>query len=310
MPLLERLPVGDDCAQWMVWGTVARLVVTEPAALPEATAIVRSEVANIDEACSRFRPDSELARVASAAGRPMRVSGLLAALIGAALRAARDTGGGVTPTVGAALATLGYDRDFALLPARRPAAGLAIYPAPDWRRVRLDGDLLTVPAGVELDLGATAKATAADRCAATVADRCGVGVLVSLGGDIATAGPAPEGGWRVLVRDRPGDPECLVTLPAGGALATSSTVSRGWRNADEALHHIIDPQTGRSARPFWRTVSVAAFDCVRANTLSTAAVVRGQRAVSWLRDLGAPARLVAADGSVNRLNGWPPAGGA
>ncbi|HEY3008495.1 MAG TPA: FAD:protein FMN transferase [Micromonosporaceae bacterium] len=309
MPLLERLPVGDDCAQWMVWGTVARLVVTEPAARAEATAIVRGELASIDEACSRFRPDSELRRVASAAGRPVRVSPLLTELVGVALRAARDTDGDVTPTVGAALATLGYDRDFALLPGRRLVSALTIYPVPDWRRVRLEGDLLTVPAGVELDFGATAKAAAADRCAAAVADRCGVGVLVALGGDIATVGPAPGGGWRVLVRDRPDDPECLVTLPGGAALATSSTVSRRWRSADEALHHIIDPQTGRSARPVWRTVSLAAFDCVRANTLSTAAVVRGRRAVAWLRGLGAPARLVATDGSVTRLGGWPERGG-
>jgi thiamine biosynthesis lipoprotein len=168
-------------------------------------------------------------------------------------------------------------------------------PAPGWRRVHLDGRILTVPAGVLLDLGATAKAHAADRCAELVAARYGVGVLVSLGGDIATAGPAPAGGWRVLVRDQPDGPQCTVMLAAGAALATSSSTSR----------HILDPLTCQPAPRVWRSVSVAADRCVEANALTTAAIVRGRAALGWLRGLGGPARLVATDGAVNTLGGWP-----
>ena len=65
---------------------------------------------------------------------------------------------------------------------------------PGWREVRLDGQSLTMPAGVQLDLGATAKAWAADRSAARIAQQLGGGVLVSLGGDIAVAGPPPAAG--------------------------------------------------------------------------------------------------------------------
>jgi len=158
---------------------------------------------------------------------------------------------------------------------------------------------------VLLDLGATAKAYTADRCAQLVAERCGAGVLVSLGGDIATAGPAPDGGWRVLVQDQPGDPHVTVGLPAGAALATSSTVSRQRRQGGRWLHHILDPRTCLPARPVWRTVSVAAYRCVDANTLSTAAVVRGDDALTWLRGLGVPARLVTADGEVVTVGEWP-----
>jgi thiamine biosynthesis lipoprotein len=153
---------------------------------------------------------------------------------------------------------------------------------------------------VLLDLGATAKAEAADRAAAKVAERLGVGVLVALGGDIATAGMAPARGWEVLVQDRPGDPACTVRLPAGAALATSSTVARSW---GEALHHIVDPRTGRPAAPVWRTVSVAAYSCRRANTLSTAAIVHGHGALDVLGR--APSRLVTPDLDVLRLGGWP-----
>jgi thiamine biosynthesis lipoprotein len=162
---------------------------------------------------------------------------------------------------------------------------------------------LTVPTGVLLDLGATAKAVTADRAAARVAAELGTGVLVALGGDIATAGPGPDGGWRVLVRDRPGDPQCTVRLPAGAALATSSTVARTWGRPGELLHHILDPRTARPTPRVWRTVSVAAFTCLRANTLSTAAIVRGHAAPDLLR--GVPARLVTPDLDVLRLGGWP-----
>jgi thiamine biosynthesis lipoprotein len=303
MTLIETLPIGADTAQWPIWGTVARIVVTDPALLPEATAIVEAELAAIDAACSRFRPDSELSLACRSAGRSVTVSPLLADLVSAALEAARQTGGDVDPTIGAALCGLGYDRDFAAVTGRLVAPAVRVFAGPDWRSVRLHGDELTVPDGVLLDLGATAKAVAADRAAMLVAARLGVGVLVALGGDIATAGPAPAGGWRVLVQDRPGDPRCTVRLPAGAALATSSTVGRSWGRPGELLHHILDPRTGRPAPRVWRTVSVAAYSCLRANTLSTAAVVRGHAAPDLFD--GVPARLVTTGLDVLRLGGWP-----
>jgi thiamine biosynthesis lipoprotein len=306
MPLVERLPIGAGCAQWSVWGTVARIVVTDPARLDVATDLVRAELAAIDEACSRFRTDSEVRDVFRAYGRPITVSVRLAELVRAALDSAVDTDGDVDPTLGLAMSALGYDRDFAEITAGASAMhpNVTAFATADWRNVRLDGRELTVPPGVLLDLGATAKAWAADRCAAIVAEHCGTGVLVALGGDIATAGPT-DGSWRVRVQDGPREPSCTISLPAGAALATSSTIGRTWQAGSRRLHHILDPRTGQPAPRVWRTASVAAYTCVRANTLSTAALVRGARARQWLDTLGAPARLVAADGRVTTLGTWP-----
>ena len=136
-----------------------------------------------------------------------------------------------------------------------------------------------------------------------MAEHLDTGVMVGLGGDIATAGPAPAGGWRVLVRDGPDDPQCTVAIPAGAAMATSSTLSRTW--AAGTRHHIVDPATGLPARPVWRTVSVVARSCQEANMLSTAAIVRGERAFAWLREHGVAARLVDARGRAIPLGGWP-----
>lgn len=295
---------GTDTASWPVWSTTAVVVVTDPATLDTARATVEAGIAEVDRAASRFRADSELNALHNAAGAPQRISSTLADLIRTALEAAEQTGGDVDPTLGAALARLGYDQDFPRVRAAGGTVRITVTPSPGWQRIHLVDDILTLPGDVDLDLGATAKARTADRCAAAVAARTGSGVLVSLGGDIATAGEGPDGGWRVLVQDQPGDPAQVVTLPAGHAIATSSTVSRQWRRGGRQLHHILDPRTCQPAEPVWRSVTVAATTCTEANTLSTAACVRGRTAPQWLRGLGVPARLVTQGRDVLTMN-WP-----
>lgn len=280
------------------------LLVTDPADLDRSRAIVESELDGIESAASRFRPDSEVTALARAGGVRQPVSAVFADLIGAALGAARVTDGDVDPTVGRAIVELGYDRSYAPGTARVPLVS-SVAVAIDWTAVEFDGASVRIPAGTLLDLGATAKAVAADRCAARVHRETGTGVLVNLGGDIATAGPAPDGGWRVLVQDSDEDPASQVTIGTDTGLATSSTRRRRWWRSATEHHHIIDPRTGASADPVWRSVSVAADSCLAANTVSTAAIVRGRRAPAWISSLGVPARLVDRDGAEQTLGGWP-----
>jgi thiamine biosynthesis lipoprotein len=291
-------------------GTTAVVLVTEPAGLAVAETAVRDELAAIDAACSRFRDDSELSRLNRAGGRAVRVSPVLLDAIDTALRAARLTDGRVDPTVGHTLCLLGYDRDFATLDLTGPPVTVTAVAAPGWRLVEVDrtAPAVRIPAGVALDLGATAKALAADRAVARAGDAVGAGVLVSLGGDVATAGPPPVGGWPIRVTDdhaAPVDaPGQTVRLRAGG-LATSSITVRRWERGGEALHHLLDPDTGRPVSAVWRTVSVAAACCVDANIASTAAMILGASAPAWLAERGLPARLVAPDGQFVRVAGWP-----
>ncbi len=288
-------------------GTTAGVVVSEPSALDPALAAVHRTVEEFDLSCSRFRDDSDLTALNASAGRATRTTPLLLEAIQAALRAARLTGGDVDPTVGNALVALGYDRDFADI--ERPAK-ISIVPVPGWRCVEVDPEAGTVrvPRGVSLDLGATAKALAADRAAAAACREAGCGVLVSLGGDIAIAGPPPEEGWRVRVTDdhRAGvqAPGQWITLRSGG-LATSSTTARRWETSAGPAHHLLDPSTGRPVARRWRTATVAAASCLDANTASTAAIVRGDRAPEWLESQRLPSRLVSVSGQVRHLAGWP-----
>jgi FAD:protein FMN transferase len=296
-----------------VFGTTAVLLVTRPGAIGQARRIADRILAEVDLAASRFRADSELSRLNAAGGEPMTISATFADLLAAALRAARLTGGDVDPTCGHALTSLGYDRDFADLRAAGdtpPRLTGPVGPVPGFGRVRLDrqGRRVRLEHGAQLDLGATAKAWAADKCARQVADRLDCGALVSLGGDVAVAGQALPDGWQVRVTDDHAAPDSApgqtVTITSGG-LATSSTSVRTWRVGGRQVHHIIDPATGEPARSCWRTVSVAAGTCTDANTASTAAIVRGAAALDWLHDTGLPARLVRHDGSIETTAGWP-----
>jgi len=292
-----------QCA-WNRWTTEMHLLVTDPAALPRAREVVDAELDAIELAASRFRPDSEISALAAADGVRTPVSPVLADLIEAALGAARMTGGDVDPTVGSAMIALGYDRDIDAISATPPLLASVTIPV-DWTHIEFDGRSVRIPAGTLLDLGATAKAVAADRCARLVYQRTGSGVLVNLGGDLATAGPAPDGGWHILVQDTDDDPASQVTIGTDAGLATSSTRRRRWWRGGEALHHIIDPRTRTSVDPVWRSVSVAAGSCLNANTISTAAIIRGYRAPEWIAALGVPARLVDRSGAERFLGGWP-----
>lgn len=305
-PVRATLP----SASFRALGTLVSVVVTRRRALAEATELVRTHVVAIDQAASRFRPDSELCAVLRAAGRSVRVSDTLLTAVGEALDAARATDGLLDPTVGEALVRCGYDRDFAEVAPDGPPLRVRYRRAPGWRAIRLDraAGTVTVPRGVCLDLGATAKAGCADRAAQAAAVLTGCGVLVNLGGDLAVAGPAPAEGWGIRVTDRveaPPDAASVTIRIVDGGLATSGTAARRWARGGEVLHHVIDPATGRPARSCWRTVTVAAASCLTANVASTAAIVLGSGAPEWLAARGHHARLVAEDGRVVGTGGWP-----
>ncbi len=323
VPPAARERLGE--ARWETWSTSVVLRLADPRGLAGARTAVERELDAIDRACSRFRADSEIAQANANAGRTVRVSPLLGEALALALRAARMTDGDVDPTVGSALILAGYDRDWLLLEpavaAQAPPRDSSAHEHPNtaivvaravcgWRSVQFDSTTraLRVPAGFTIDLGATAKAWAADRAAHAAAETAGCGALVAIGGDIATSGAAPVGGWAVHVTDdhrsdhrAPGQ---TVTIQSGG-LATSSTAVRRWRHRGRTMHHIIDPTTGAPAQSTWRTVSVAAASCADANIATTAALIRSDPAPSWLAQMGVPARLVNHDGRVYTIGSWP-----
>jgi thiamine biosynthesis lipoprotein len=285
--------------------------------MPAARRAVEAELEAINAAASRFQMGSELSGLNRAGGSWTAVSRRLLEALQLGVRAAALTRGAVDPTLGGELSAIGYDRDFeqlAHLPATRPLQPIVDH-LPRSRRsrwaeieLRDDPPSARLPAGIQIDLGATAKALAADRAAGAAHTATGAGVLVSLGGDVSIAGDCPDGGWSIRVADDhrsdASEEGQTVTIHDGG-LATSSLVVRRWEHAGRECHHILDPETGQPANPYWRTASVAAANCADANIASTAAIILGERAPTWLAEHALPARLVALDGDVELLGGWP-----
>ena len=252
--------------------------------------LVEQEFAEQEQRFSRFRADSELSLVNRAEARSTRVSAPFAALVERAVRSAADTDGLYDPTVLPAMVAAGYDRSFeeVIVIARevlRPPA-----PTGRWREIELDGEWLTLPEGVGLDLGGIAKGWTADMAAQRVSTLLPWGV-VDAGGDIATFGALPSEGIEIGV-EHPFDAgiEVLRLALSVGALATSSIVRRSW---GPNLHHLIDPRTGRPAATDVVQATVWASTCVDAEVQAKAALLRG---TSALKDLAAT--LVLEDGTV------------
>jgi FAD:protein FMN transferase len=291
-------------------GTTANVVVQDAADADVAELTLADELSAIDLACSRFRADSELHALHAEAGRSVAVSKLLFDALSVALDAADRTGGAVDPTVGNAIAALGYDADLAEVQSRPPAPPRALGPVAGYAHVQLNPRDRTVriPRGVRLDLGSSAKALAADRAAARIVDRIGAGALVSLGGDVAVAGPPPVGGWAVGIARESSTPaeqvDQVVAIRHGG-LASSATSVRAWRSGDRDVHHIVDPRTGDCVEPYWALVSATGASCVEANLVTTAAIVWGASALDELARFEQSVRLVRVDGKVFTVNGWP-----
>jgi thiamine biosynthesis lipoprotein len=310
IPTSDVLEPALTARSFRAIGTTATVVVEDPGHAEVAERLLAAELTAIDMACSRFRDDSELQALHADAGRTVVVSPLLFEALSVACETAERTGGAVDPTVGNAIAALGYDADLAEVQSRPPRPPQALGRVAGYQHVQLDPSRRTVriPRGVRLDLGASAKALAADRAAAHIADRIGAGALVSLGGDVAVAGRPPAAGWAIAIAREsstsPADADQVVAI-RGGGLASSGTAARTWQTGNRTLHHIIDPRCGDSVEPYWVLVSATGASCVEANLVTTAAVVWGEAALDRLPRFGQAVRLVRTDGSVFFVNGWP-----
>ena len=289
-----------------IWGLSGSLTTEHEGQMENATQRLWYWLDALDAACNRFRVDSELSRLNEGHGARTAMSTALELALTAALRAADATDELVDPTVLPALLALGYDRDFDELAHGDSILEHVALPAMGTSAIHLDLEehTVTLDPPCQLDLGASAKALAADLIADDVADSGGV--VVEIGGDVAVRGEGPEGVWAIAISDTLllDGHEPRVAFRHGG-IATSSTNSRTWRVGERMVNHIIDPRTGHCARGLYTTATVSASDCVLANAFATAALLWNEDAVYHIAQAGWSARLVRRDGSLDYVGGWP-----
>jgi thiamine biosynthesis lipoprotein len=265
---------------------------------------------------SRFRPDSELAHVNARAGQPVQVSPVFWAVLQAAIRAARQSGGLVTPAVLEALEVAGYDRTFDSLGLRDDgnpetkiadqgtSIGIRAASDHDWHAIRLSrrGRTITLPPGMRLDLGGIAKGWAGAQAVQRLRQ---LGpTLIDAGGDIAVSGPRANGSpWPIGVANPFAPEEILeLLLVARGGVATSGRDYRRWRQGAEWRHHIIDPRSGQPAATDVLSATVIAPQLGAAEVGAKVALILGSlEGLAWIEARAHLAGLlVRADGTVIR----------
>jgi thiamine biosynthesis lipoprotein len=292
-------------ADTRVMGTIAHVVVvgehdTHERALAEAAV---QRLFDLEQRWTRFHADSEVSRLNAHAGRPVLVSVETWQLVAHAVECWRRTHGLFDPTTGPALCAAGYDRDFSDVAARsgRVTAGPAA-PAPGCADIVLDDVVLTVtlPLAVEFDAGGIGKGLAADLVFESLREAGARGALVNVGGDLRAGGEPPNGAtWEVDVASPAvlGNDAFRISL-LEGAVATSSRTERRWHTSDgRAMHHLIDPRTGRPAARGPATVAAVAGEAWWAEAIAKAVLI-GDLGCAAGVDFDAAVVTIDDDGSI------------
>jgi thiamine biosynthesis lipoprotein len=276
------------------------------------TELTRWAIARIEElecSWSRFRPDSELNRLGQLAGTgPIAASPDLVTAIGHAVALWYVTDGRFDPTIRTALEACGYDQTFRrVAPVGPPVPQTRA--APGCERVRVDHDrgTVTLPAGLQLDLGGIGKGLAGDLVATGLVERGAAGACVALGGDVRVAGnPAQGTAWSVPIEDPWDETQLLGTRSlADEAVVTSTTRFRRWRRGEHLMHHLIDPAIGAPADKGVTAVVVQADEAWWAEGIAKAALVAGiDDGIDLLERFGVAAVAVGDDKTYHFTQRW------
>lgn len=260
--------------------------------------------ADVEAACTRFDPDSDLMRANSAPDRWTRVSRICFEAVAEAHRAYQHSRGRFDPRILTDLVDLGYDRTLpfgggkvsvdASFPRRRP-------PRPPWRPAFHEHRLEVRLGPCPIDLGGIGKGLAV-RWASEILRPGAGGHLIEAGGDCHCGGTSTDGaGWRVGVEDpEGGDQPIAVVELSDRACATSSVRTRSWKAGGRRVHHILDPRTGRPGGGGLVAVTVIGDDAAEAEVWSKVLFLAGRRGVgSEARRKGLAACWVDSTGQLD-----------
>jgi thiamine biosynthesis lipoprotein len=269
----------------------------------------RTLAASWEQRFSRFRGDSMLSRLNAANGRPVPVDDTFLDVLTHAAAAVRRTDGRFDPSILPALEALGYDRSIEYVRrtvGRQSGTFQAAVGPAGWDQIYFDRNRseISLPPGMQIDLGGIAKGAFVDYLASRLASW--PGGCVDAGGDLWLWGTPPQGtDWVVGIED-PRDPadDCsLLHVPPGPGIgiATSGPHRRRWRLASGEAHHLIDPRTGSPIAEFVRSATALAPTVAAAEVATKALLIAGSEPP--LTDLfgAAAAIFVYDDGRLETL---------
>jgi thiamine biosynthesis lipoprotein len=301
MPLPQRYPkhLSNDIRRSVaLMGTVVTIHVVASAETNRDDAAEREKAverafewfSRVEECCTRFEAGSEVMQLTSQVGVPVRVSTLLYEAVQFALAVAQQSEGAFDPTVGYAMETRGFNREYRTGQAIRSSIDPEI--SVSYRDVRLDADrgTITLLRPVILDLGAVAKGLAVDLAAREL--RRFQNFAIDASGDLYLAGRNPDGErWSIGIRHPRRASDLIDSLRVSErAVCTSGDYER--RSSNDNGHHILDPRGGSPANGV-ASVTVVAPNAMLADALATAAFVLGpQEGIRLFDRLGVDGLIV------------------
>ena len=250
--------------------------------------VVEAEARRIEAKFSRYRDDSIIGRINSAAGRKTIVDAETAHLLDFASQCFDLSGGMFDVTSGVLRRVWRFDGSNQVPGASEIKSLLKLV---GWKKVLWRDSSVTLPGGMEIDLGGLAKEYAVDRALAVAREITAAPVLVNFGGDLAVSGPRTGGTrWNVAIASVEKDDAMAGMLElANGALATSGDSRRFLLKDGIRYSHILSPRTGWPVKDAPRSVTVSAPNCVEAGMVATLAMLQGKRAEQFLNREGARA---------------------
>lgn len=155
-----------------------------------------------------------------------------------------------------------------------------------WDKIKIDRNSITIPKGMEIDLGGIGKEYAVDRCASLVSQQFDISFALNFGGDVfVNRKRANNQCWKIGIETPTDTPQHInsITLSNGG-IATSGTTKRFFLSNGKRYGHILNPKTGKPVEYAPLSVTVIGENCTQAGMLATFAMLHGEQAEEFLKD--------------------------
>lgn len=255
--------------------------------------------AEYEKLLSRTVEGSDIWNINHSEGAPVTVSDSTAELLNLALDVCEKSGGALDITIAPAVDLWDFKSGEAVLPKAEDIA--AAMERVDYTKIRLDGNTVTVPDGVEIDLGAVAKGYIADRVAEFLADNGVESAALNFGGNVIAMGSKPDSsGWNIGIQDptAPTGESMAVLEVHGRSVVTSGVYQRGFDLDGARYHHILDTATGWPVQNGVASVTVISEESALGDALSTACFAMGRDGLAFAQSMGAEAVMIYSDGTM------------
>ncbi|MEE9332990.1 MAG: FAD:protein FMN transferase [Granulosicoccaceae bacterium] len=279
---LSQMPDGSFVGQFEAMASMCEILVdsTDKDLATHLTTLAKTEAVRIDHKFSRYRNDNQIHKINNANGAVVSVDAELAKLLVFADTAFEASQGRFDITSGVLREAWTFD-------------GTDNIPSPEtidrllaqvgWDKVTWNIPELSMPAGMQIDLGGIGKEYAVDRTAAIITAETSTAVLINYGGDLIATNAPKSGQWTVGVRTN-GTPDVVINIKQG-AIATSGDENRFLLHNDQRYSHILDATTGWPAKNAPHSITVAAANCVQAGLLATMAMLEGEHTEAYLKEV-------------------------